>query len=236
MDKVAIKQYLTEGFQYTEAFKTLRTNLMFSGTDVRSVAITSCQPSEGKSTTSLHLAASLAESGKSVLLMDADLRRSQMAARLRLHGKFEGLTHFLSGMCNANEVIRETDIPGMYLLLAGAKVPHAAELLGSQNFVRLMTELKKTFDYVIIDSAPLGMVIDCAVMAAAVDGVLMVIDSTNNSAKLERQVKAQLEKVGARILGAVLTKVDVSDRRKYYGKDDHYSYSYGYSYDDFPKK
>ena len=78
--------------------------------------------------------------------------------------------------------------------------------------------MKEVFDYVIVDSAPLGQVIDCAVIAPTVDGVLMVIDSTNNSYKMERRVKSQLERSGGRILGVILNRVDVKDRSGYYGK------------------
>ena len=227
MDIIEVKKFINQNYHYAEAFKALRTNLMFSGSDIQSVAITSFQASEGKSSVALHLCASLAESGKTVLLLDADLRKSQLAARLRIRGRVKGLSHFLSGMTNANEVLNETDIPGMYILFAGARVPHSAELLGSKNFGRLMTALKESFDYVIVDCAPLGLVIDCAVMAPSVDGVLMVIDTTNNSAKLERRVKSQLQKVDAKILGAVLTKVDTSDKHGYYGKIYGYGYGYG---------
>ncbi len=227
MEKIAVKSFINQEFQYAESMKTLRTNLLFSGSDVRSIALTSFHAGEGKSTVSFQLAASLAQSGKSVLLLDTDLRKSQLAARMRVRGKIEGLSHFLSGLANADEVIRQTDIDGMYILFAGARVPHAAELLGSPNFGRLMTALKQNFDYVIVDSAPLGLVIDCAVMAPYVDGVLLVIDSTDNSAKMERRVKAQLDKVDARVLGAVLTKVDTADRHGYYGKVYGYGYGYG---------
>ncbi len=223
MEIIPVKQHINQDFHYSESVKTLRTNLMFSGVDIRSVAITSFHESEGKTTVSFHLAASLAESGKSVLLVDADLRRSQLAARLRCKGVQEGLSHFLSGMANADEVIQKTDLPGMYILFAGSKVPNAAELLGSKQFSRLMEELKKTFDYVIVDSAPLGLVIDCAVISSAVDGVMIAIDTTNNSAKLERKIVGQLNKVGAKILGVVLTKVDTSDKYGYYRK----AYGYG---------
>ncbi len=225
MEIIEVKEYINDQFQYTEAFKTLRTNLMFTGADVGAVAITSFQAAEGKSTVSFHLAASLAESGKSVLLVDADLRKSQLAARLHIKGRIEGLTHFLSGLVNADEVIHRTDIPGMFILFAGTKVPNAAELLGGKNFGRLMAEAKKTFDYVIVDCAPLGLVIDCAIVAPTVDGVLMVVDTTNNSARLERRVRTQLEKVDGKILGVILTKVDTTDRHGYYGKV--YGYGYG---------
>ncbi len=224
MEMIPVKLFVNQELHYSEAIKTLRTNQMFSGVDIHTVAITSFQEAEGKSTVAFHLAASLAESGKTVLLVDADLRKSQMAARLHCKGKIGGLSHFLSGMSNADEAIHSSDVSGMYILLAGAKVPNAAELLGSKQFSRLMSEVKKSFDYVIVDCAPLGQVIDCAVVSPVVDGVMIVIDTTNNSAKLERRIVTQLKKVGAKILGVILTKVDINDKYGYYGK----AYKYGY--------
>lgn len=228
MDKIAISRFVTKEFQAAESLKTLRTNLMFSGPDVKAVALTSFSASEGKSSISFQLAASLAQAGKRVLLVDADLRKSVMASRMRIRGKVEGLSHFLSGMANANEVIRETDLPGLYLMFAGARVPNAAELLGHPSFKKLMDALKETFDYVIVDAAPVGQVIDCAIMAPAMDGVMLVIDTTHNSYKLERRIKQQLEMAGAKILGVILNRVDFTDKGGYYGKAYGYGYGYGY--------
>lgn len=230
MDKIAISRFVTKEFQAAEALKTLRTNLMFSGPDVKVVALTSFSAAEGKSSISFQLAASLAQAGKRVLLVDADLRKSVMASRMRIRGRVEGLSHFLSGMANANEVINETDVPGLYLMFAGARVPNAAELLGHASFGKLMTALKDTFDYVIVDAAPVGQVIDCAIMAPALDGVLLVIDTTHNSYKLERRIKQQLEKSGAKLLGVILNRVDFNDKGGYYGKA--YGYGYGYGEDE----
>ncbi len=228
MEKIAVSRFITKEFQSAEALKTLRTNLMFSGMGIQVVALTSFSAAEGKSSISFQLAASLAQAGKRVLLVDADLRKSVLASRLRVRGKVEGLSHFLSGMVNANEVISETDVPGLYMMLAGARVPNAAELLGNASFGKLMNALKDTFDYVIVDAAPVGQVIDCAVMAPALDGVLMVIDITHNSYKLARRMKQQLEKSGAKILGVILNRVDFSDKGGYYGKAYGYGYGYGY--------
>ena len=130
-------------------------------------------------------------------------------------------------MANVNETIMETDMPGFYIMFAGTRVPNSTELLGSKNFERLIAALKKTFDYVIVDTAPLGQVIDCAVISPVVDGVLMVVDVNNNSYKLERRVKAQLEKSGAKILGVVLNRVDFKDKHGYYSKSYGYKYGYG---------
>lgn len=223
MEKVSVKRLLSSEFQLVEAVRTLRTNLLFSGADVRAVALTSYFPGEGKSFLSLQLAAALAESGKRVVLVDADLRKSMLAARLRYKGKTPGLSHYLSGMVNADEILCETDMPQLYIMFAGQKVPNAAELLGSVSFERLIPALKQSFDYVIVDAAPLGQVIDCAVMARHLDGTIMVVDANHNNYKLELRLKQQLEKAGGKILGVVLNRVSYADNRHYYGKKEYYS-------------
>ncbi len=215
MKKIAVTRYMVKSFQTAEAIKTLRTNLLFSGADVKAVALTSFFEAEGKSTICFQLAASLAQAGKRVLLLDADLRKSRLINRLQVNTKVEGLSHYLSGMADINELLYETDQPGMDIMFAGACVPNSAELLGSAGFGSLIAKLKTIFDYVIVDSAPLGQVIDCAVIAPVLDGVLMVVDVTNNSYKMERRVKAQLEKSGGKILGVVLNRIDPKEHGYY---------------------
>lgn len=223
MEKIAVSRYIPKDFQTAEALKTLRTNLMFCGEEVKAIALTSFSAAEGKSTISFQLAVSFAQAGKRVLLMDADLRRSVLANRLRVHGKVQGLTHYLSGMANARELLYQTDVPGLYIMFAGARVPNAAEALGSKSFKKLIPALKENFDYIIVDAAPVGQVIDCAIIAPELDGVLMVVDATNNSYKLERRAKQQLEKSGGKVLGAILNRVDFKDKGGYYGR----AYGYG---------
>lgn len=227
MKKIEVSRFVVKEFQTAEALKTLRTNLQFSGSNVKAIALTSFSASEGKSTIAFQLAASLAQAGKHVLLLDADLRKSVLPSRLRVKGRVEGLSHYLSGMANANDVIYDTDVEGMYIMFAGKLVPNAAELLGNKSFERLISALKDTFDYVIVDTAPLGQVIDCAVIVPVLDGTVMVIDASRNSYKLERRVKAQLEKAGAKILGVILNSVDFKDKHGYYGKA-YYGKNYGY--------
>lgn len=231
MDTISVSHFVTKDFHALEAMKTLRTNLLFSGSSVRAVALTSFSAAEGKSTLSFQLAASLATAGKRVVLVDADLRKSMLQSRLKVKRKLDGLSHYLSGMANADELLCKTDLPGFYIMFAGARVPNSAELLGSENFSKLITALKDVFDYVIVDAAPLGQVIDCGVIAPSVDGVMMVVDVTNNSYKLERRIKAQLEKCDAKILGVVLNRVNFNDRQGYYGRvygGKKYRYVYGY--------
>lgn len=225
MEKIAVNRFMPQDFYTLESIKALRTNLMFSGDEVRAVALTSYSDYEGKSTISFHLAAALAQNGKRVLLVDADLRKSVLAKQLEVKGKIVGLRHYLSGMSKVGDLIYETDEPGFFIMFAGARVANSAEVLGSVRFKKLVPVLKSAFDYIIFDTAPLGQVIDCAVMAPELDGILIVIDSNKNSYKMERRIKQQLEKSGGKILGVVLNRVDFKDKGGYYGKNSGYGYT-----------
>lgn len=227
MEKINVSCFVAKNFQTTEAIKALRTNLLFCGEDVKTIALTSFSESEGKTTISFQLAVSFAQAGKRVLLLDADLRKSVLASRLHVRGKIQGLTHYLSGVANAGDLLYQTDVAGLYVMFAGSRIPNATEALGSKGFKKLIPALKENFDYIIVDVAPVGQVIDCAIVAPELDGVLMVIDTTRNSYKLERRVKNQIEKSGGKVLGVVLNRVDFKDKSSYYGK----AYGYG-SYGD----
>ncbi len=210
MEKIVVSSLIPKENRVNEALKTLRTNLMFSGPNVRVIGFTSFGPGEGKTTLSLQTAIAFAQLGKRVLLVDADLRKSVLAGQLRLRNKVEGLSHYLSGLSNVRDLLHETDIPGLYIMLAGMRAPNSTELLGSENFARLIPALKDAFDYVIVDTAPVGQVIDCALMAPHLDGVAIVVDATQNSYKLERRVKNQLERSGGKVLGVILNQADTS--------------------------
>ena len=125
-----------------EAYKTLRTNLQFCGKDVRSIAITSCTPSEGKSEISLHLAKSLSESGKRVLFIDADLRKSMIVARCQVSQTVKGLSHYLSGQSSFADIVYSTNVRNLHMIFAGPVPPNPAELLGTNNFKLAMEKLK----------------------------------------------------------------------------------------------
>ena len=234
MEKIAASCFLPKDFVASESLKTLRTNLMFSGENVKVIGITSFGASEGKTTISFQLAASMAQMGKRVLLLDTDLRKSVLQSRLKVQGQIEGLSHYLTGQANVNELMHGTDIPGLFVMFAGVRVPNAAELLGSNNFKKLIPALRDVFDYVIVDAAPLGQVIDCAVIAPELDGTAIVIDANKNSYKLERRVQNQLEKSGGKILGVILNRVNFRDKASYYGRG--YGYGYGYGYGEADEK
>ena len=214
-----------------EAFNTLRTNILFSGKDVKTIIITSCMAHEGKSTISFETSRSLAESGKKVLLIDADLRKSVMVSRLTKERGITGLSQLLSGQISIDQSIYKTQIEGLDVIFAGPYPPNPTELVGSGAFKELLDAKRDSYDYIIIDAPPLGLVIDAAVMSTVCDGAVIVINTGHIKYRMAQGVKAQLEKSGCRILGVVLNQIDrkksVGSSDSYYGSKYESSY-YGY--------
>lgn len=202
MKEVVLKLPGEESFFVQEAYKTLRTNLQFCGQDVRVIMFTSVRENEGKSTISLQAAKSLAEMGKSVLLVDADLRKSVIAGRNANVKKPVGLSEVLTGMSSVGECLYESQYPGLRILFSGKYPPNPVELLGSKYFAKLIEEARKVYDYIIIDTPPLGRVIDAAVIAPVCDGAVLVVGN-NVRAGEAANVVGQLEKADCKILGAV---------------------------------
>ena len=215
MADIRIK-YQKLSFSVEEAYKSLRTNLFFCGREKKIIAVTSCTPNEGKSTISLNLAISLAEAHKKVILIDADLRNSTLMGKLQMTGEKEkeGLAYYLSGMANYEDLICTTDYEGLDMILTGGFPPNPAELLGESSFKTLLEKLRQTYDYVIVDTPPIGNVIDSAIIAESCDGVMIVIESNAISFRFAQRVKEQLEKTSCPILGVILNKVD-SDNQGY---------------------
>ena len=208
-------------YSENEAYKSLRTNLLFCGEEKKVIAITSSTPNEGKSTVSLNLAFALSDSGKKVLFIDADLRKSVMKGRTEADREIKGLSHFLSFQASIEEIIYATNIPRFHIIYSGAVPPNPAELLGGNYFKNLLKASRKIYDYVIIDTPPLGRVIDGAVIADQCDGAIIVVEAGMTSYHLVQNVKDQLEKCNSPILGVVMNKVDISTQEyygKYYGK------------------
>ncbi len=220
-------------YQIKEAYKTLRSNVEFSGQDMRAISITSCTPGEGKSSVSMALARAFAEAGKKTVLVDADMRKSVMVGRYKTGSVRLGLTHCLVGREKLSNVICETDTPNLYVIFSGPIPPNPSELLGGQIFSKILDNMKNVFDYIIIDTPPLGSVIDAAVIAKQCDGTVMVIEDNAISYRFAQKVKSQLDKAGAKVIGAVLNKVDMTGGvyghyGKYYGR--YYGRYYGKYY------
>lgn len=210
-----------------EAFNTLRTNVLFSGKDVKSIVVTSCMAHEGKTTISFETSRSLAESGKRVLLIDADLRKSVMASRLTKERGITGLSQLLSGQITMEQAIYHTNIEGLDIIFAGPYPPNPTELVGSVAFKELISANRDRYDYIIVDAAPLGLVIDAAVMATVCDGAIVVINEGSVKYRVAQNVKEQLEKSGCRILGVVLNQ---ANRRRTVASSNTYLNSY-YGFD-----
>ena len=181
MQEIVLKN-LIKDYRSNEAYKSLRTNIEFSGADKKVIVFTSCTPNEGKSTVSLSLAASLAEGEKKVLFIDADLRKSVLLGRHKVVGDLKGLSHFLSGQAELKDVITKTQDPNLSVIFAGVVPPNPAELLGNKKFAGLINGARKSYDYVIIDAPPLGSVIDAAIIAKNCDASVLVIEKMNNLA------------------------------------------------------
>lgn len=191
-----------------EAFNTLRTNILFSGRDIKTIIMTSCIAHEGKSTVSFELCRSLAEGGKRVLLVDADLRKSVLATRITKERGITGLSQLLSGQIGIDDAIYQTNVPNLDVIFAGPYPPNPTELVGSAAFKELLDAKRSTYDYIIVDSAPLGMVIDAAVMASVCDGAVLVLSAGKVKYRMAQSVKSQLEKSGCKLLGVVLNQPD----------------------------
>lgn len=210
-----------QSYESSEAYKSLRTNLQFCGTDKQIIVFTSCAPDEGKSTVVLNLATSLAEAEKKVLVLDADLRKSVMAARFQIEGEYKGMTHYLSGMCDLEEAINPTNQKNLDIIFAGPYPPNPSELLSGSRFHELLETAKKQYDYILIDCAPLGNVIDSAVVAKECDGSVIVVEAGVISYRFTQEIKMQLEKSGCPVLGVILNKTDIREKKyynHYYGK------------------
>lgn len=224
MQTIEIRKTDELSYQANEAYKSLRTNLMFAGEDVKAVVITSCTPNEGKTSVSINLACSLAEAGKRVLYIDADMRRSVVVGRYKMGSATFGLSHYLSGQKKLEEVLNQTNLDGMNMIVAGVVPPNPSELLEGKRFADLIRAARSTYDYIIIDTPPVGSVIDSAIVARQSDGVALVVASGEISYKFAQKVKSQLEMAGSKLLGVILNKVDLSQSsqygryyKKYYG-------------------
>ena len=228
-------------FAASEAYKLLRTNLMFALTGTESdchvVGITSSVRGEGKSTTTLNLACSIAEAGQYVLVIEADMRLPTLAKRLGIDGS-KGISNLLVGMSKGSEVMQRSSLhPNLYVLPAGEIPPNPSELLGSDRMKVTMDVLKKDFDYILLDLPPVTAVSDPLVVSKLVDGMVLVVRQNYSNKRSLTEAVRQLQFVDAKILGFVMTDSDTgpNGRKKYYKKY-YKQYGYGYGYGASKKK
>ncbi|CUQ11547.1 Tyrosine-protein kinase YwqD [Turicibacter sanguinis] len=206
-----------------EAYRTLRTNLQFSTVDheLQTLLVTSSNASEGKTTTICNLAVSFAQIGKKVLIIDGDLRRPRLHTYLNV-SNVKGLSNVLTHQATLEEAMKET-VLDIQVLTCGPIPPNPSELLNSNRLKQLLVELKSQFDIILIDTPPVGVVTDAAILSTLVDGTLIVVASHQTESDQAVRAMKLLNNVGARILGSVLTKVP-ADRKGYYGYQ-YYEYT-----------
>lgn len=204
-----------------EAYRVIRTGIQFAqaGKELQTIALTSCTPNEGKSTTIANLAVVLTQAGKSVLLIDCDMRNPTVHKNFNLSNKV-GLSSCISMGTALSDAVQKTSIEGLYALTGGVIPPNPSELLGSEQMKNVLQRAKEQYDYVLIDTPPVMPVTDALIVGRFVDGMILVIASAEVKVEMARDVKNQLVNAGANILGVVLNKV----------RSEHHGYGYGYYY------
>lgn len=205
----------------TEAYRVIRTSIQFAqaGKELKTLAVTSCTPNEGKSMTIANLAVVLTQAGKSVLIMDCDMRNPTVHKNFGLSNKL-GLSSCISMGTALSDAVQKTSIEGLYALTGGVIPPNPSELLGSEQMKNVLQRAKEQYDYVLIDTPPVMPVTDALIVSSFVDGMILVIASAEVKVEMARDVKNQLVNAGANILGVVLNKV----------RSEHHGYGYGYYY------
>lgn len=204
--------------QISEAFRNMRTNITFSDIDneLQVLAITSSSNSEGKTTIISNYAVALAQSGKRILLMDCDLRRPQIHRKFDLDNK-KGLTNILLKEIPIAEGIQETEVPNLFIIASGPIPPNPSEILASRRMGELITELKKDYEYILLDAPPLGLVTDAAVLNPVTEGYIIVVALGQTDRDGVHYVIETLQNISGNIVGVVANKVRSSRRYMDYG-------------------
>lgn len=193
-----------------EYYNALRTNIQLSGNNLKVISITSVKPGEGKSTTSTNIAWAFARAGYKTLLIDADIRNSVMSGVFKSREKITGLTEFLSGTTDLSQGLCETNIENLFVIQAGSVSPNPTALLQSENFATMIDTSRKYFDYIVVDTAPIGVVIDAAIITQQCDASVLVTAAGETNRRDVQKAKEQLEQTSKPFLGIVLNKLNTS--------------------------
>jgi capsular exopolysaccharide synthesis family protein len=214
---------------FSEAYRSVRTALQFASDRgvPKTLLITSSGPGEGKSTTALALARNFAQMGKRVLLIEADLRNPSLHRVLGLKGQGVGLSNLLAGGCTLAEATREVEEPGLKVVLAGPLPPNPAELLSGSKLISALTVAAERYDQIIIDGPPVLGLADAPILANAVDGTLLVVNSAKTKINAAQATVKRLLSARARIVGALLSKYDARNAGYGYGYQYQSYYAYG---------
>ncbi|HHD9549569.1 TPA: capsular polysaccharide biosynthesis protein Cps4D [Streptococcus pneumoniae] len=193
-----------------EYYNVLCTNIQLSGDKLKVISVTSVNPGEGKTTTSINIAWSFARAGYKTLLIDGDTRNSVMLGVFKSREKITGLTEFLSGTADLSHGLCDTNIENLFVVQSGTVSPNPTALLQSKNFNDMIETLRKYFDYIIIDTPPIGIVIDAAIITQKCDASILVTATGEANKRDIQKAKQQLKQTGKLFLGVVLNKLDIS--------------------------
>ncbi len=218
----------------SEAFRSVRTNLQFSGinTPLKTILITSASPSEGKSSIVANIATVFAQSENNVVVVDGDMRRPTLHKIFKLSNRLGLSDYFIRTPEEMSGVVKQTKVNNLSIITSGSLPPNPSELLGSARMKDVLTLLTEHFDMVLLDSPPLLAVTDALILAKNVDGVLLVVDPKKTKRGAIRQAIEQLRRLDARLLGVVLNNIKVKRSSYYYNRDYYYSKQYGRSSDE----
>ncbi|HFQ6479848.1 capsular polysaccharide biosynthesis protein Cps4D [Streptococcus pneumoniae] len=206
-----------------EYYNALCTNIQLSGDKLKVISVTSVNPGEGKTTTSVNIARSFARAGYKALLIDGDTRNSVISGVFKSREKITGLTEFLSGTADLSHGLCDTNIENLFVIQSGSVSPNPTALLQSKNFNDMIETLRKYFDYIIVDTPPIGIVIDAAIITQKCDASILVTATGEANKRDVQKVKQQLEQTGKLFLGVVLNKLDISvDKYGVYGSYGNY--------------
>ena len=225
-------------YSAVEAINTLATNLFFVGGNMKKILITSCHPQEGKSFVSINLMRTMASLGLRVVLVDADIRASALQGvygiEIKMPGKekYKGLTGYLFGQCDLEDILARTNIPGAHMILAGRTVINSLPLLNTDRLGVLLDKLAEEYDVVLLDAPPIGAIIDAAKISTLCDGTLFVVQSGADTITELKEAARQIEKSGRPIIGYVINKFDA----KKHGHGYYYSRKTNYYRSGKPKK
>lgn len=206
----------------SEAYKSVRANIRFKAKNNKVICFTSTTAAEGKTTTVINMAREFAAAGQKVLLVDADLRRSVVSERYDADKTTIGLTQYLRADATAKDVVYKTNIENLFIIPTGKWPNNPAELLENDGFGNLINEVKDDYDFIFVDTPPLGLVIDAALMAVHCDGAVIIVEWNKVRAKVAKRVVEQLEQSGCNMIGGIMTKMP------YIASSYGYGYGYGY--------
>lgn len=214
----------------SEAYRTIRTNLQFSAInkEIKAIAFTSATANEGKSTTISNLGVVMAQAGKKVVIMDCDFRNPTQHKIFKLLNK--GLSNCIAMHENVLDILQSTDVKGLDILTSGPVAPNPSEILSSKLMDEVLEVLREKYDYILIDTPPILPVTDAAVVAAKVDGIVLVTACGSITPSVARDAKNRLVQTGANILGVILNKVEVNSPGYGYGYGYYYYYGSGESH------